>query len=91
MIGLPLIQNVTLYLVSSALIGLVSAFIDCATNLWVFELFAENINIHVLIVHFSYSVGEFTVFSCQSISVARQLIEINNYWPTTAGNMSHIR
>ena len=62
MIVLPLIQDVTLYLASSALIGLASAFIDCATNLWVFELFAENINLHVLIVHFSYSVGK-SVFS----------------------------
>lgn len=60
MMLLPLVRNVTLYLVSSALIGLVSAVIDCVTNLWVFELFyAENINVHVLIVHFSYSLGEF--------------------------------
>lgn len=37
--------------------GLASAFIDCATNLWAFELFANNINTHVLIVHFCYSIG----------------------------------
>lgn len=58
MIILPLIKDVTIYFISSATIGLVSAFIDCVTNLWVFELFTENINFHVLIVHFSYSVGK---------------------------------